>query len=346
LLNKVNWFVGAFAGISSRNIVNLVDGAWYQFTDADFLANLMGTLLWCAKHAPGIFADAMALNEDVRRCIANGVFGGEEGLDKYLSYVRADGHTQAAGHAASAKYVDGVTRFLTDFVQSALIDPADFAGFVAGAISQLVTAIREDSAGFAQKVGKEIYDGFMADCENGDYASAFGRLSAVAVDAFLGSKGIGQTGRGIGHVINRARTAPNNLLGGKKLRDVRPAEANAGFGKPPYDPSKSIVDFRADGTTQYVRVYNTGANSSQSGHWLMKADDIQGLSPQQIKDKFDLPELPTRITDFKPPKNTRIRIGTVNSGNFGGNVGGIYFELRIKIPDSTFTNPRSLNSEV
>ncbi len=45
LLNKVNWFVGAFAGISSRNIVNLVDGAWYQFTDADFLTNLMGTLL-------------------------------------------------------------------------------------------------------------------------------------------------------------------------------------------------------------------------------------------------------------------------------------------------------------
>ncbi len=296
----------------------------------------------------------MALNEDVRRCIANGVFGGEEGLDKYLSYVRTDGHTQAAGHAAYAKYVDGVTRFLTDFVQSALIDPADFAGFVVGAISgdaedraaisQLVTAIREDSAGFAKKVGKEIYDGFMADHENGDYASAFGRLSAV--DAFLGSKGIGQTGRGIGHVINRARTAPNNLLGGKKLRDVRPAEANAGFGKPPYDPSKSIVDFRADGTTQYVRVYNTGANSSQSGRWLMKADDIQGLSPQQIKDKFDLPELPTRITDFKPSKNTRIRIGTVNSGNFGGNVGGIQFELRIKIPDSTFTNPRSLNSEV
>ena len=75
---------------------------------------------------------------------------------------------------------------------------------------------------------------------------------------------------------------------------------------------------------------------------MMKADDIAGLSPQQIQDRFDLPNTPTHVTDVKPPQGTMIRTGTVNSGNFGGNGGGTQFELQGRIPIDAFYNPRPL----
>lgn len=79
-----------------------------------------------------------------------------------------------------------------------------------------------------------------------------------------------------------------------------------------------------------------------SGRWMMKLEDIDGLTPQQIQDKFDLPEIPTHITDVNPPQGSKIRTGTVNSGNFGGNGGGTQFELRSTIPNESFTNRRPL----
>jgi hypothetical protein len=136
---------------------------------------------------------------------------------------------------------------------------------------------------------------------------------------------------------------PSAGLGGTWLREVEASDANRGFGRPPYDPSRPIIDSISDGSTQYVRVYNTGPNSSQAGQWMMRADDIRGLSPQQIQDRFDLPELPTHITDVNPPQGVVIRTGTVNAGNFGGAGGGIQFQLRGRIPESSFANPRPLN---
>ncbi len=60
--------------------------------------------------------------------------------------------------------------------------------------------------------------------------------------------------------------------------------------------------------------------------WVMKASDIDGLTPQQIADKFALPEVPTGITSVTPPAGTRIRTGEVNP-NFGSSGGGTQFQL-------------------
>ena len=43
------------------------------------------------------------------------------------------------------------------------------------------------------------------------------------------------------------------------------------------------------------------------GLYVLCVDDTAGLSPQQIKDKFDLPYAPTHVTDVKPPQGTTIR---------------------------------------
>jgi hypothetical protein len=135
--------------------------------------------------------------------------------------------------------------------------------------------------------------------------------------------------------------ATNRTVGGTNVRNVDASVANSAHDLPPYNPNRPIRDFEADGTTTYVRVYTEGS-TNQGGRWMMSADDIAGLSPQQIKDKFDLPYAPTHVTDVKPPQGTTIRTGTVNSGNFGGNGGGTQFELQGRIPDDSFSNPRSL----
>ena len=130
-------------------------------------------------------------------------------------------------------------------------------------------------------------------------------------------------------------------VGGANVRDVDASKANSAYDFPPYNPNKPIRDFEADGSTKYVRVYTEGT-TNQGGRWIMNADDIAGLSPQQIQNKFDLPYTSTHITDVKPQKGTTIRTGAVNSGNFGGNGGGTQFELRGLISDDSFSNPRAL----
>lgn len=64
----------------------------------------------------------------------------------------------------------------------------------------------------------------------------------------------------------------------------------------------------------------------------MQADEISGLSAEQIADKFALPEVPTHITSVRPPEGTRIRTGLVNP-NFGRPGGGTQFELLDRITD-------------
>jgi len=78
---------------------------------------------------------------------------------------------------------------------------------------------------------------------------------------------------------------------------------------------------------------------------MMSADDVAGLSPQQIQDRFDFPNTPNHITDVTPPAGTPIRRGTVNERNLGGSGGGTQFELTgdDHISDGSWTNPRALN---
>lgn len=64
----------------------------------------------------------------------------------------------------------------------------------------------------------------------------------------------------------------------------------------------------------------------------MKVSDIEGLSPQQIADKFAFPEVPTGVTTITPPAGTRIRTGEVNP-NFGGAGGGTQFQLLDRVND-------------
>lgn len=128
---------------------------------------------------------------------------------------------------------------------------------------------------------------------------------------------------------------------GTNARLVDPAEANGGHTLPPYDPRRPIVEFEANGTAQYSRFYAEG-NSLPEGAWMTRAEDVSGMSPAQIQNYLDLRYTPTHVVDVTPRQGTTVRMGTVNSGNFGGDGGAVQFELQGQLPDDIFTNPRPL----
>lgn len=69
---------------------------------------------------------------------------------------------------------------------------------------------------------------------------------------------------------------------------------------------------------------------------------IEGLTPQQIKDKFALPELPTHISDIYVPAGTHITVGRTAAQEGWGKGGGTQYELIDRLPDAVFRNTRPL----
>ena len=61
--------------------------------------------------------------------------------------------------------------------------------------------------------------------------------------------------------------------------------------KPPYKPGTLVKEIELTENTTFVRVYdNMPDGSGMYGSWGMKADDIKGLTPLEIKNKFALPK--------------------------------------------------------
>lgn len=58
----------------------------------------------------------------------------------------------------------------------------------------------------------------------------------------------------------------------------------------------------------------------------MKAEDIVGLSPTQIQEKFALPNLPKYVGEVNLPQGVTLRVGEVNP-LFGKQGGGTQFDL-------------------
>ena len=103
----------------------------------------------------------------------------------------------------------------------------------------------------------------------------------------------------------------------------------------PYEAGTPVVKFSQSSTTQYVRVYTSGA-TQPAGKWIMKYSDIQGLTPAQIQSKFALPNTPTHYCFVNVPSGTQMYAGIVgkNYGYTAGQAG--QFELGANIPTESF----------
>ncbi|EHI97937.1 cell wall binding repeat-containing protein [Clostridium sp. DL-VIII] len=136
---------------------------------------------------------------------------------------------------------------------------------------------------------------------------------------------------------------PNNF---KIINETSAEETNnwwkdvMNYDNPPYKPGTTVNEIELTEKTTFVRVYD-GDTSGMYGGWVMKAEDIEGLTPAQIQDKFALPSTPKYVADVNLEAGTHLRTGVVNPLDGWGNGGGIQFDLMGQ-RTGEFVNPRPL----
>ncbi len=98
--------------------------------------------------------------------------------------------------------------------------------------------------------------------------------------------------------------------------------------KPPYKPGTLVKEIELIENTTFVRVYdNMPDGSGMYGSWVMRADDIKGLTPLEIQNKFALPNTPKYVCDVELEAGIHIRVGEVNPLDGWGNGGGTQYDL-------------------
>jgi filamentous hemagglutinin len=103
-----------------------------------------------------------------------------------------------------------------------------------------------------------------------------------------------------------------------------------------------VAIFEADGTMEFARMYVMRPDGTAAGQFVALAKDVRGLTPLQLKDKFDLPDLPTHVATALPPAGTRIASGIVEKGNFGGKGGGTQFYFMEPVNKKWFKDGNSI----
>lgn len=140
------------------------------------------------------------------------------------------------------------------------------------------------------------------------------------------------------------------VINGSASADIRNAAPVAEGWKPPYIPGTQIVEITTTQPTSWVRMYvPVPGQSPQAGTWIMRAEDVAGLTAEQIASKYSLPQIPTMMTDVNVPSGTRLSVSAANNILMGGNDGGggVQFQILNRptadVFSNWFTNARPLN---
>lgn len=135
-----------------------------------------------------------------------------------------------------------------------------------------------------------------------------------------------------------------------KILDTQSAaQANAewreiGYDKSPIAAGTEVYHISA-GDHAYVQVYRRAAGN-YAGRWIMRAEDIAGLTGAEIAEKYALPVIPDMICDVKLPPELELEVSIAGEQkqwrrSHGGNVQYGIKSTRPK--DVWFTNRRRLN---
>lgn len=80
--------------------------------------------------------------------------------------------------------------------------------------------------------------------------------------------------------------------------------------------------------TTFVRVFdNMPDGSGMYRSWVMKAEDIEGLTPLEKQNKVALPNIPKYVCDVELDAGAHVRVGEVNPIDGWGSGGGAQYDL-------------------
>ena len=181
-----------------------------------------------------------------------------------------------------------------------------------------------------------------------------GMLGTSAILTGIGTSGLLRNiaTHGLRATLGMAAAAPKNVIIGVEIETpIRTVvniatrsvdETNAPFiargWNPPYS-GKFVREFTLNREVVFARVHGS-ENKARS--WMMRIEDVEGLTAAQIRDKFALPDLPEFISEVFVPAGTRIRVGKVAAQNGWGIGGAWQYELLERLPEFLFKNTRQL----
>jgi outer membrane autotransporter protein len=90
----------------------------------------------------------------------------------------------------------------------------------------------------------------------------------------------------------------------------------------------------------FVRLYNPASGIKQMGSWIMRAADVRGLTPEQLRDRFALPAVPTMITYVLVPANVApLWVGYAGPIAGWGRGGAQQLYIMSQLHDYKYNNP-------
>lgn len=69
----------------------------------------------------------------------------------------------------------------------------------------------------------------------------------------------------------------------------------------PFDLNSPVTEIILTKPQHFVRVYAPASGGSPNGAWILRSEYARGLTPEQIKDQYALPTLPTHIVNVDLP---------------------------------------------
>ncbi|MDP6805842.1 MAG: hypothetical protein QF902_11035, partial [Rhodospirillales bacterium] len=133
----------------------------------------------------------------------------------------------------------------------------------------------------------------------------------------------------------------NEFVGGITSRpDYDPKR---GKPHPPHRPDVPAFDVTVSRPEARNYVRFIGKDGEPMARWIMREEDVEGLSLAQIQDKFAIPgEELESIVRVKLPLGTRLRVSATNPHPEWGRGNGVQFEIQGKLDDRWFSKPRKV----
>ncbi len=136
----------------------------------------------------------------------------------------------------------------------------------------------------------------------------------------------GLLAEGLSFTIGKIPSSIRSTNGVKLVQsnDVNKSFADSGL-FPPYKPNITLGELKLVKDVKVVRL--SGPNNVE-GSWFTTMEEIKGLTPSQLKEKFALKYEPTQVTEATIKASSEVRVGEVAGVKvFNADGGGFQIEL-------------------
>ena len=299
-------------------------------TTLDYIDRRSDALLSAWRTNPS----ALSANEINELGVYVGDFARVNGASAANALLRSGPQTyiQDADTSGLLRYAQGLQQInAVQEGQAAVGTPA--LSVMSGPVGTLVRAVQVAQGGYQTGQG-------IAQVADGDAAGLMNiGLGLLNVGTSVSLQSVIKGGQTLTSGVNAGANAITNV------RAISAEEANAPFvakgWNPPYDSSSQVRTFTTTNEIGFVRV---SIAENPQGAFLVRADEIAGMTPKQIQQHLALPKVPTQISDVVVPTGTEMQVGRVAAQpSFGvTNKGGTQYQLLNPIPSSSFGTPRPI----